>query len=128
MNSITITLPVPHKYLNPNRAKRSIGFARGHARAKRDAKGNAYVAALAASKSSRPMWKRATVQVTLYCRTPSGLRMDDDNLIASLKSVADGIAQAGIVANDIGFDWTSKPVKVVDKANPRLVLVITETA
>ena len=127
MNSITITLPVPHKYLSPNSQGRSINFARGKSRVKKAAKANAFVAALNASKSIRPMWKRATIQVTLYCRTPSGLRMDDDNLIASLKCHADGIAAAGIIENDIGFEWP-KPVKIVDKTNPRLVLVITEIA
>lgn len=127
MTSVTLTLPVPHKYLNPNNAGRSLAFARGKGRVKRAAKGNAYLAALHATKSARPMWKRATVHVTLYCRTPSGLRMDADNLIASLKPIADGIAEAGIVENDIGFVWLP-PVKVVDKANPRLVLVLTEIA
>lgn len=124
MKSITITLPVPHKYLNPNNAGRSIAFARGKSRVKRAAKGNAYIAALAASKNTRPMWERATVAVRLFVRTPSGLRMDADNLIASLKPHADGIAEAGIVANDIGLVWLP-PVKVLDKANPRLELTIS---
>jgi hypothetical protein len=127
MNSITITLPVPHKYLNPNNAGRSLAFARGKSRVKKAAKGNAYVAALAASKSARPMWKRATIHATLYCRTHSGLRMDADNLIASLKPHADGIADAGIVENDIGLVWLP-PDRILDKANPRLVLTITESA
>jgi Holliday junction resolvase RusA-like endonuclease len=125
VNTITITTSLPHAVLNPNRQKRSGRFARWKAAEKNKAKGGAYLAAVVASKNTRLMWERATVQVTFYLRDRRGLDADQDNRIASIKGVMDGIAEAGIVANDRGLTWL--PVRhEVDKVNPRLEITITE--
>jgi Holliday junction resolvase RusA-like endonuclease len=124
VNTVTITVPLPHKCLQPNRQNRSARFARWKAAEKNKAKGGAYIAALHASKSSRPMWAQATVRATFYLKDRRGLNADQDNRIASMKGILDGIAEAGIVANDRGLTWL--PVQhSVDGGNPRLEIIIS---
>lgn len=125
MNSITIVVSLPHKYLQPNCQGRSLAFARGKTRVKKIAKREAYIMALQASNSSRPRWKRASVAAVFYLPSRRGILADQDNRIASCKAQIDGIAEAGIVENDRGLVW--EPVRhEVDAESPRLQLTITE--
>lgn len=116
---IIITVPLPPKACDPN--------ARFHWAAK--AKGvkacrlRACLLAAEALKGKRPAWAKASVQVQAFF--PTARFPDPDNLIARLKATFDGIADAGVVANDKGL-WPERPEIAKDKANPRVVLTITE--
>jgi hypothetical protein len=114
---IVITLPLPSRTLHPN--------ARPHwrvlAAAKKKAREDAWLAAYHAmspelhkSLEESPM-KRATVQATFYKRTRHV--SDRDGALSSIKAALDGIADAGVIHNDSGFD---------DKNDPRCEITITE--
>ena len=120
MKSITITVPLPDKALSPN--------ARCHwrriAEEKRMARDVANIKArFALNLEPAPRWDKARAQVTFYW--PDKRRRDADNAMASLKAVVDGIADAGIVANDSGI-WPERPVFETDARNPRVVITLTE--
>lgn len=52
-------------------------------------------------------------------------RRDRDNLLASLKAAFDGLADAGLVANDAGM--THMPTEIyIDADNPRVEIEIEE--
>lgn len=117
MNTVTVTLPLPAKCLSPN--------ARVHWAKKAKATKNArFMAYIALAMPYPPRWERATLGMTFYW--PTKAAHDDDNAAASCKAYRDGIADAGIVANDRGIS-TLPPVMLHDKKNPRVVLTITNT-
>ena len=72
-------------------------------------------------RRSAPRWKTAIVQATFYLTTSH--KRDRDNLIASLKAALDGLADAGIVANDRGF-IPLPPLQAKDASHPRVELEI----
>lgn len=116
-DSITITLPLPARELSPN--------WRGHWAAKskrvKAYREHACAMALRPERAWMPA-KKATSQLTFYW--PDKRRRDKDNSLASMKSVFDGIADAGVVADDSGI--THLPTTfAVDKANPRVEVTIT---
>lgn len=119
MTSITITIPHPPRILSPN--------ARAHWRAKATAtkqhRMQAWAASVAALKGLPPHWLKARMSVTAYFKTRRW--PDPANLMASLKAAEDGIADAGIVANDRGL-WPERPTFHTDKANHRIEITITE--
>ncbi len=84
-----------------------------------------YVALEALAGRPRPEWPEAQIQATFYfsCKR----RRDRDNALAALKAAFDGLQDAGVVADDSGFTHLS-PVMAIDKARPRVELVITPTA
>ena len=101
-----ITLSLPPKELSPNVR------ANWPAKARATRKYREYAWAVTLSKIGRrtaPQWKRATAQATFFFQTKR--RHDKDNLLASLKAVFDGIADAGLVENDAGL--THRPVEIV---------------
>lgn len=123
MRTIRISLPIPHARLSPN--------ARVHWRAKMTATRLTRAAArlCAVLEMGRIGWRSparaATVQATFYFRQERS--RDRDNLLAMLKSSFDGLADAGIIANDSGL--THLPVVVKkDSIDPRVELLIQETA
>jgi crossover junction endodeoxyribonuclease RusA len=119
---LLVTLPLPPSALSPN--------ARVHWRKKADAvkeyRAAAKVAArLALWRDVAPRWDRATVQATFYLRRRRNL--DGDNALAWIKAGIDGLADAGVVANDSGF--THLPVRVeIDRERPRVELLVTPLA
>lgn len=116
-DAITITLPLPPKELSPNAR---VHWA-GKARKVKYYRGRAWAESLAVQGRRTRKWKRATVQATFYHRDKR--RRDKDNLLASLKSAFDGIADADVVENDAGL--THLPVECeVDKSNPRVVITV----
>jgi crossover junction endodeoxyribonuclease RusA len=121
-NQITITLPVPHRCLSPN--------ARPHwrtkARAKKAQRDAAYLLALEAQGTTYRQWPTVLVDVKWYGRTRTALNMDADNAIATLKGSVDGLQDAGLIVNDNGVRW-GDITPGVDKANPRVELVVTRT-
>lgn len=117
--SLTVTVALPPKACNPNARLHWAAKGRG-VRACRQA---AALAAKAALKGKpAPMWAKAAVKVEAFF--PTARFPDPDNLIASLKATFDGLADAGVVANDRGL-WPERPSIAKDKANPRIVLTIT---
>jgi crossover junction endodeoxyribonuclease RusA len=118
VTEIRLTLPLPAKALHPN--------ARVHWRVKAKAikasRQGAHMRALDVIDEP-PAWEKAETKVTFYFST--NRRRDADGLASSLKAVWDGIADAGIVANDSGLRHTS-PEMCCDKLNPRVEITITE--
>ena len=128
-DSITVTIGIPHRALSPN------GRAHWRTKAKyRKAQREAshMMAALSldltvyAGWPNPPKWPAATIAVQWFGKTANVLRMDADNAIGSLKGAIDGLADAGLLADDRGVTWLP-PVFAVDKANPRVELVVTES-
>ena len=120
MTSITITIPLPPHAVKPN--------ARSHWRAKATAvkhyRKAAWAAAMGALRGAHPpMWLKAKYHIAAYF--PTLQRLDPDNLVSSLKAGIDGIADAGIVANDKDL-WPERPTISKDKNNPRIEITITE--
>jgi Holliday junction resolvase RusA-like endonuclease len=112
---MVIVLPLPPRELSPN--------ARPHwaakARAVRQYRETAYLSALAECRA-RPL-RVARVTARFYFRTQR--RRDRDNLLASLKPAFDGIADAGVVANDAGM--IHMPVEqYVDRIDPRVEIAV----
>lgn len=122
MTAITITLPLPPRALSPN--------GRSHwaikAKAVKRYRADAAIAAMAAMNEvgiAPPRWERATATVRVYKRTAH--RTDSDNMTASLKAGIDGIADAGVIANDVGL-VPMPPEMFVDKKNPRVEIDVIE--
>lgn len=119
MSEVRIVLPYPPSALNPNAGSHWGKLARE----KKKFRGACYVETCAQVKD-RKKWKRATVRMFAFVkfahRTP-----DHDNFLASMKAGIDGVASAGIVENDRGFEY-ERTVFGVDKARPRVEVVITE--
>lgn len=117
---ITLTLPLPPRALSPN--------ARGHWAAKsRAVKAYRHRAEMTARvnvpPSRRAKWRSAEVRWTWYL--PDRRRRDPDNLAASCKSLWDGLRDAGILADDDRL-VIHPPTLEIDRANPRLVITLTE--
>jgi crossover junction endodeoxyribonuclease RusA len=120
MTSITIILPIPVRKLSPN--------ARVHwaekAKLVRASRKTAHLAAVEALNLRRPPgWVKAKMEVNAFFK--HNRSRDADNFMASLKSVCDGIADAGIIANDKGL-WPERPTFEKDSSNPRIEITITE--
>lgn len=117
---IGVTLSLPPKELSPN--------ARVHYMAKaRAAKAYRSLAWAAAceqiGRHDAPQWEVATEQAIFYFK--SNRRRDRDNLLASLKPAFDGLADAGVIADDSGF--THLPVIIKkDTSRPRVEIAIWE--
>lgn len=127
MNKVTITLPLPHRCLSPNftvgsrggrmmkstQTKKHRQYAGIYAKAEMDVQG--------VGKS--PNWAAASVLPTFFFK--DARRRDKDNCLAWIKAYMDGIADAGLVANDA--DFTYLPVRIEkDAKNPRVELTITK--
>lgn len=122
--SITITLPLPHKHLSPN--------ARVHWRAKAKAtkayREQSFLDTLSAISSQETVkhdaeWLYATSQATFYHAQTR--RRDKDNLLSSLKAAMDGITDSRLIDDDVGI--THLPVVCeIDRENPRVEITITK--
>lgn len=119
MDRIEITIPLPPKEVSPN--------ARVHwatkARAVKRQRNDAAMAAMVLSSIRRPKWQAATIQATFY-RPRGRVLIDQDNAIASLKASIDGLADAGIFANDRGVTWLP-PLQIIGKAAGMACVVLT---
>lgn len=120
MNTITIILPLPERALSPNTR---VYWSRKAKAVKRYRRLAHWIANAATIGQSPERWAKASVAIAAYY--PTRRHPDPDNLIASLKAAFDGIADAGIVANDRGL-WPLRPEIFTDRANPRIELTITE--
>ena len=108
-DTITIILPLPSSSLSPN--------ARVHWAQKAVSAKAARMLAFSKTRftmtmtGARPMWKRARYTATFSF--PDRRPRDLDNLMASLKAYLDGIADAGLVANDRAL-WPERPAVECD--------------
>jgi len=84
-----------------------------------------YAAKLAIGKGKPPRWKRAETHVTFYFKVIRN--RDEDNISATMKSVWDGLQDAGIVENDSGLVHKTVTL-LVDPAVPRVEIVVEETS
>lgn len=120
---IAVTLQPPPKELRPNGRYHWAAKAKA-VKSYRNAAHGAALFAMSERMNAAPFhWPKANVYPTVYVKDRRGLKQDGDNVIASLKAAGDGLADAGVVANDRLFVWHA-PVFAIDKANPRVELVI----
>ena len=120
MTSITIILPIPARKLSPNAR---VHWAEKSKLVKASRK-VAHLASLEALNLRRPPgWLKAKMEVKAFFKTLNF--PDPDNLTSSMKSQIDGIADAGIIANDKSL-WPERPVFAKDTRNPRIEITITE--
>jgi len=117
MQTMILSLPLPPKECSPN--------WRGHwaakARAVKTYRHTAACTALSLIRLPAPNWERAAVQATFHFR--DARRRDKDNLLAALKPAFDGLADAGIIANDSGL--THLPVIVKKNGHAGVTLAVT---
>lgn len=118
VDSVEISLPLPHPSLSPNSRKHWATKARW-VKTFRDL---ARIAAIEAMPCS-PHWPSATVRCTFTF--PDRRKRDADNLLASMKSAFDGLADAGIVANDSGFRHLPIVITEPDKSKAGVVVKVT---
>lgn len=100
---VVIELPIPSRVLSPN-GRFHWGAKQ---RATKKAREYAHYVTLAAFtnvESASLRWPEASVSVRVVRRDKRG-RMDDQNLIASLKAYIDGVCDAGLIENDRGLRW-----------------------
>jgi crossover junction endodeoxyribonuclease RusA len=117
MDEITITLPLPPKEVHPNyrvhwasKAKHTKGY-----------RWLAWYAARAQVEPTHIPWERAQTEAVFHY--PTAHVRDGDGAASSLKAAWDGIADAGVIANDAGFTHLP-PRLLVDRENPRVVVTI----
>jgi Holliday junction resolvase RusA-like endonuclease len=118
VNSITITIPIPHRALSPN--------ARTHwatkAKKVKAARGVAWWYAKVDADWTPTHWPNAISTVVWYAKTAT--HPDPDNALAMLKPYFDGMADAGVLANDRNL--AHNPIRFEkDRANPRVQITIT---
>jgi crossover junction endodeoxyribonuclease RusA len=115
--ALTITLSLPPKELSPN--------ARVHWSKRSKLVKRCRMASFIVGRGIKPPkpFERASIQYTFYW--PDKRSHDDDNAVASCKAYRDGLADAGIVADDAKFT-TLPAVMRYDKTNPRLEIEVTE--
>lgn len=116
-----ITLPWPHRDLNPNSRVHHLQKAR-HRRAQREHAHILTRVAMLAYPFCRPGKTDGPVSVTYEFFAPSKRRFDVDNLYSSMKGAQDGMCEA------LGFDdYRIEPTLkrgAPDKENPRVEVVI----
>ena len=114
----TIVLPLPHKHLSPN--------ARVHWAAKsKQVKTYRDLARVMAERNLTIGLKRAFVKCRFFFKDRR--RRDKDNLLSSMKAAFDGLADAGVVAND--SELTYLPVEIeVDISCPRVEVTVLVSA
>jgi len=119
---IRVILPIPHKSLHPNHRSWSRGGAINKAKQTKKQRHTTRDQILDSMPGDLP-WGRCEVLVTMYHKTRR--QRDSDNAMASLKSMYDGIQDAGVVPNDTPEYMTRRePVFAIDKNEPRTEVII----
>lgn len=120
---IEITIPLPPPAVSPNARCHWATKAKAVKQQRQDAAWAAQVAkANLSCAAGYPVWERATIHATFY-RPKGRVAMDQDNAIASLKASIDGLADAGIFANDRNVTWLA-PTQVIGKRAGNLARVV----
>lgn len=123
--SVTITIGVPDRCLSPNHKPGTRGAMMKKARLTKSYRYACGINAMGASHNKGPKFIRCVIHATWCGRTRNVLSMDRTNAIGSLKAAEDGLCDAGIILNDKGVEW-GKIEFAVDKANPRIILIVEE--
>ncbi len=123
LRTVTVTIPIPSPALSPN--------GRAHRRALAAARKRQRAATANLTREALPTltgycWPTADLLVRWYGATANCLRLDSDNIFGYLKGAIDGLRDGGLIKDDRGVTWLP-PVRAVDKANPRVELVVTKT-
>lgn len=122
---ILITLPLPPVVLNPNRSRVYWRRMQEAIKSYREA---GYIAAMDAVNRQKPAipFKSVTLQATFYFKVKR--RRDGGNWNATLKPAQDGLVDAKIILDDDDATVTNlPPILKIDRDNPRVELVITDT-
>lgn len=125
--SVRLVLPIPPKPLWPNARPH---WARKSAAVK-DARFNAFAYArgevwkLDPVNHRPPMWAEAETRVVFYFA--DARTRDRDNAAAALKAYWDGIADAGVIANDAGLIHFPPELRV-DRDRPRVEIEVLPLA
>lgn len=120
MERVRFTLPLPPKVLSPN--------ARPHWAVKAKAAKAYRFAARMASTSAWPVYAPSLDEADVVCvfHFKDRRNRDRDNLLASMKSAFDGLADAGIVRNDSAF---RHEVRIGEpSADPHVEIIVCERA
>lgn len=121
--SLTLQLPLPARQLSPNARVHWSGKRRAVKEARAAAREESRRVMGDAGMRSAPRWEKATYRCVFFL--PDARKRDADNLMASLKSYLDGIADAGVVVNDSGL-WPERPEMRVDRRMPRVEITLTK--
>lgn len=119
---LKVELPWPASCLSPN--------ARSHWRKIADAKSAARMLAkfVALDAINRAGWPKhvtdAKTQITFIAK--DSRKRDGDNHLSMCKAYLDGLADAGVIANDCGF--THAPVKFVKGSKRGVVIEVIQLA
>ena len=116
-DTLTVTVGIPSRILNPNSRQHWSIVMKAKKRARVEAWAAAQVAMHEAGEKGG--WKEATCAVHWYART--NRKRDADNCLASLKATFDGLVDAGLLQDD--SDLTHLPMRMfTDARNPRVEL------
>lgn len=116
---MTIVLPIPHRDLWPNSRK----HWRVKAKAVSQARHAAYLATYSMIQSLRLTGALTFTGYGVAVFYPDRRRRDDDNMLASLKSHRDGIADA-LGVDDNTLRLAALPTFQVDKLRPRVEITL----
>lgn len=119
--SITLLLPQPPAALGPN-ARAHWAVRARFTRALRACAREAAIDRLDAAGLGRPRASAADVTVTLV--PAAARRRDRDNILAGCKALFDGLADAGVVADDSAL--THQPVVIAQPRRPAHLRVCIE--
>jgi len=120
--SVLIVLPLPSKWLQPNNPPSSFGGRINKAKQAKAYRAKAKRATEEECVETAP-WDYATIKVTFFHK--ESRRRDDLNFLGALKSAYDGIVDGGLLVDDDSEHLeTAKPSFVIDKAFPRVELLI----
>lgn len=114
-----VVLPLPLKALSPNAR---CHWAKKAKAAKQYRSYAAFASRCAMSfTGDAPRWESAVAKISFFW--PQQRKRDRDNALASLKAAFDGIADAGIIANDAGLQHEIVTM-AVNGERPRVEVVI----
>lgn len=116
-----LTLSIPPKELNPNSRSHFMAKSRKVKAYRNEAKIEALRWIRSGMGSKPTLWESAVIQALFF--VPDARSRDKDNLLASLKSAFDGLADAGLVVNDRCFNHLPLIVQV-DRERPRVELLV----
>lgn len=123
MRALTFQLPMPDSRLSPN-SRNHWAVKSKVVKASRLAAAEEARRVLSDNQMEPPRWEKASMGVVLFLG-PRNKQPDPDNLIASLKPYIDGLADAGIVANDKNL-WPDRPeIRRVERL-PRVEITIKQ--
>jgi len=122
---LTVTIPTPPRRLGQNGPQRNWRYK---ARLRKDQRQDAGIAALDAMNRAglrKVVFAQCTIQPVWYRKNRRG-QLDGDNANSMIKGAIDGLADAGVVAND--RDVRLLPPRFeFGSDDPRVELVITDT-